>query len=475
MGLISTGEKYAIASRGEHALEGESFWTLKDEIDRTWMDGYKDLPDMNNLEADGKDNNDEKEGSPFVPSSLFNRGPDTLAAFAEVNMRCGGCGAKVGASTLTRVLDAVHKRRLLRGANFKPKKIDPDDAAIVPLPKGSSGGAMIHTIDFFRSFIADPYIFGKIAAVHALSDIHAMGAVAMNVLALAVVPFAATESMTEHTLIDMLSGASDILDEENCELIGGHTCEGEELALGFAVNGFFSDPKLLLRKQGGRVGDKIILTKPIGTGALFAADMRAKCHGTHVEEALSSMVMSNRIASQAAMEFVNKDGGRDNDIHSATDITGFGLIGHLLEMLVSNNDAKDDMGNPLEKISATLFMDQIPFLKGGEEAVKNGIVSSLYRENFKSRRAIANHEDALRMFPIKYPLLFDPQTAGGLLFFVSPSVCDYFLNSLKNEYGIRNASLIGEITKFSGKPLDNCDLNGSCSGNQIADRILIEK
>lgn len=470
LGLISTGEKYAVASRGDHALEGEFLWKLKDEIDRTWMDGYTNLPDMSQMNSTGIEDNNQFKST--IPHSLFNRGPDALAAFAEVNMRCGGCGAKVGSTTLSRVLDAVHRRRILKlGKDAKPKKIDPDDAAIVNLPKGCSGGAMIHTIDFFRSFISDPYTFGKIAAVHALSDIHAMGAEALNVLALAVVPFAATESITEYTLIDMLCGASAVLDEENCELVGGHTCEGAELALGFAANGFINDPKLLLRKRGGKVGDKIILTKPIGSGALFAADMRAKCQGIHVEEAINSMTVSNRVASKVAMQFVN-DG---NAIHAATDVTGFGLIGHLLEMLVANDDTNDEMGDQLDEISATLFAEEIPFLRGGEEAVKNGIFSSLYRENFRNRRAISNHEDALSLYPTKYPLLFDPQTAGGLLFFVSSSVCDDFLMRLKNDHGVIHASVIGEITEFHCNiEAVDCDLMGACTSSQTSDRILIK-
>lgn len=478
--MISTGEKYAVASRGDHALEGQCLWTLKDEIDRTWMDGYKTLPDMSgndNDDTDTDDDNDEKdEQASSIPSSLLHRGQDALAAFAEINMRCGGCGAKVGSTTLTRVLDAVHTRRALRngGSSYKVHKIDPDDAAIVMIPKGAEGGAMIHTIDFFRSFISDPYTFGKIAAVHALSDVHAMGAETSNVLALAVVPYAANESMTEYTLIDMLSGASDVMDEEGCELIGGHTCEGKELSLGFSVNGFISDPKLLLRKQGGTVGDKIIITKPLGTGALFAADMRAKCYGLHVEEAIASMTMSNRVSSKAAMKFVRAD--KRESVHSATDVTGFGLIGHLLEMLVANDEAKDGDGQPLDKIAATLYVDQIPFLRGGEAAVKDGIVSSLYRENFRSRRSIANHEEALEHFPIKYPLLFDPQTAGGLLFFVSPSICDEFMMCLTDEYGVRSSAVIGEITQYNNDAasINICDVANVCTLSQTKNRILIQ-
>jgi selenide,water dikinase len=112
---------------------------------------------------------------------------------------------------------------------------------------------------------------------HALSDVHAMGATAQTALSLAVVPFCADEEIVESTLMQLLSGMSDVLQEEQIQLIGGHTCEGTEMACGLAVQGYAEDPKRLLRKRGGRVGDKIVLTKPIGTGALFAADMRAKC------------------------------------------------------------------------------------------------------------------------------------------------------------------------------------------------------
>merc|ERR1711908_129743 len=118
-----------------------------------------------------------------------------------------------------------------------------------------------------------------------MSDCHAMGAVTQTCLALAVVPYSAEESITEDTLISMLSGASDILETDECELVGGHTCEGAELSLGFAVNGFASDASKLLRKCGGRVGDKIVLTKPIGTGAIFAANMRAKSKSVFVNDA----------------------------------------------------------------------------------------------------------------------------------------------------------------------------------------------
>ncbi len=411
MALITTGDKYVVASRGNHALEGDFLWKLKDDIDRTWMKMYQVLPTMEEMEDigdEGPSSNDKTlPRKKYVPLNLSKNGPEALAAFAEAPMRCGGCGAKVGSRTLTRVLDTVHKRRVAKSKNetqgaentivSKPKKIDPDDAAIVMLPK-TGGGAMIQTIDFFRSFISDPFIFGKIAAVHALSDCHAMGAKAQTALALAVVQFAANEAITERTLVDMLSGASDILDADDCELAGGHTCEGAEQALGFAVSGFIDDPSKLLRKRGGKIGDKIVLTKAIGTGALFAADMRAKCHGQFVEEAIESMTTSNGPASRIAMEIIEERINlEDRGIHSCTDVTGFGLVGHMLEMLIANEDSDEK----LDRTAASIDLHSIPFFKGAIEASGEDINSSLYRENSRSRRSVSNHEDAAKACPTK--------------------------------------------------------------------------
>ena len=482
LGLISTGDKYAVASRGDHALEGAFLWILKDQIDRTWMEGYQKLDYGDKMgimtisdeytEEDDKDSSQE----PWIPPILATRGPEAMSAFAAAPMRCGGCGAKVGSRTLSRVLDAIYQRRVRkasdRGEPLEIVKIDPDDAAVVPLPQ-TGGGAMIYTIDFFRSFLSDPYTFGKIAAVHALSDCHAMGASAQTALALAVVPYSANEDITECTLIDMLSGASDVLEQEHCTLSGGHTCEGAELALGFSVNGFIRDPSAILRKRGGRVGDLIVLTKPIGTGALFAADMRAKCKGECVEEALQSMMMSNGAASRLAMEFVTSSD--QSCIHACTDVTGFGLAGHLLEMLLANDEEEG-----LDKVSATLDLKSIPFLKGGLEASADGIYSSLQKENSRTRRAVLNHVEASLACPKEYPLIYDPQTAGGLLFFVSRDECDNFVNKLRHE-SAKSATVIGELSSndeeiidyTSRLPDDNvCVAGDRCSNTERRIKII---
>ena len=430
LGLISTGDAYAIASKGDwwFPLEGKWLWTWKDSIDRKWMGKYTtDLPDLEQMMT----KMNFRRNCKAIPAHVQSKGGDVLAAFSADPMRCGGCGAKVGATTVSRVLGAIHELQLRRAAGrVPPPPIDHDDAAVVLMPKP---GAMVHTIDYFRSFVSDPFVFGKIAAVHALSDVHAMGAKAQSALALAVVPFAADEDITESTLTDLLAGASDVFQDEDIQLIGGHTCEGSELACGFAIQGFTEFPDKLLRKRGGKPGDKIVITKAIGTGALFAADMRAKCKGSHVVEALAGMVQSNGIASRIASE--DATGG----VHSCTDVTGFGLAGHLLEMLMASEDVA---------IGATLNLRKIPFLQGGLDASSRHIFSSLQPNNSRNRRAVANHSEVAKACPVEYPLIFDPQTAGWLLFFVDPAICDDFVAKLREEYTV--TAVIGEVFEYSG-------------------------
>ena len=197
LGLISTGNKYAVASRGQHALEGAFLWDLKDQIDRSFMNGFIHLPSMEDDDVDDTDSNNVSSRSKSTPPpNLKMHGIEALAAFASSPMRCGGCGSKVGSTTLSRVLNAVYQRRRRirqeKGQYDDQDVIEHDDAAIVMLPahRGIPGqDAMIHTMDFFRSFISDPYIFGKVAAVHAMSDCHAMGCLPETALALAVCTF----------------------------------------------------------------------------------------------------------------------------------------------------------------------------------------------------------------------------------------------------------------------------------------------
>ncbi|HEY7805361.1 MAG TPA: selenide, water dikinase SelD, partial [Orrella sp.] len=271
LALISTGDQYAVASRGALSAAGAWLWRWKDHIDRRFMARFSDLPEMS------------QATSKLPASTVALEGEEAQQAISAIAMRCGGCGAKVGASTLSRALSAlqpIERDDVVIGLHA------PDDAAVVRVPAGK---AMVHTVDFFRAFIDDPYVFGQIAANHALGDIFAMGAEAQTATAIATVP-QGLEAKVEDTVFQMMSGALEVLNDANCALVGGHTGEGQELALGFAVNGLIDDRMdKIMRKGGMRPGDVLILTKPIGTGTLFAAHAQLQAKGRWIDEALISM------------------------------------------------------------------------------------------------------------------------------------------------------------------------------------------
>jgi selenide, water dikinase len=380
LALISTGDKHAVASRSWLGFDGDAVWRWKDWIDRRFMRKFSEFPEM------------DKSSAPAASSTLPNvklSSEESLQAISAIAMRCGGCGAKVGATILQRALgqlQPVQRDDVLIGLK------DPDDAAVVRVPPGK---ALVHSVDFFRAFVDDPYIFGKIAANHALGDIWAMGGAAQSATAVCTVP-PGMDAKVEDVLFQMMTGALEVLNEANCSLVGGHTGEGKELALGFAVNGLIdddgSDMKSVMRKGGMKPGDVLILTKPIGTGTLFAAKDRLFAKGRWIDAALQSMVISNRIGARIL---------REHGATAATDLTGFGLLGHLVEMT-----------RPSE-VDAEIHMSTLPLLDGAQECVQAGITSSLQSANVRLRRALRNQEAFIK-HP-RYPLIFDPQTAGGLL------------------------------------------------------------
>ena len=317
-------------------------------------------------------------------------------------MRCGGCGAKVGATVLSRALGAltpIERDDVLIGLH------SPDDAAVVRVPPGK---AMVHTVDFFRAFIDDPYVFGKIAANHALGDIFAMGGQAQSATAVVTVP-PGLESKVEDLLFQMMTGAVEVLNEAGCALVGGHTGEGRELALGFAINGLVDeDLSGVMRKGGMQPGDVLLLTKPIGTGTLFAAHALLQARGDWIDAALVSMGQSNRLGAQCL---------REHGATACTDLTGFGLLGHLVEMTRPSG------------VDACLDLAALPVLAGAEQTSAAGILSSLQPANVRLRRALRNPEAALT-HP-RYRLLFDPQTAGGLLASVPAARADACIAALR--------------------------------------------
>jgi selenide, water dikinase len=213
-----------------------------------------------------------------------------------------------------------------------------------------------------------------------------------------------------------------VLDAAGCTLVGGHTGEGAELALGFAVNGLV-DASLhgVLRKGGMRAGDVLVLTKPIGTGTLFAAHARLFARGRWVQTALDAMRQSNQAGAQLLLA---------HGATACTDVTGFGLLGHLVEMTRPSG------------VDAQLSLSALPLLDGAQECVAHGIVSSLQASNVRLRRALHNQQDYVH-HP-RYPLLFDPQTAGGLLASVPAAQAGACIAALRAA-GYADAAVIGQV------------------------------
>ncbi len=406
LALISTGDPYAVASRGALGFAGAWVWRWKDWIDRGFMRKFADFPEVPMSAG---------RSQPPSSSQLALTADESLQAISAIAMRCGGCGAKVGATVLSRALQhlqVVHRDEVVIGLHA------PDDAAVVRVPAGK---AMVHSVDFFRAFVDDPYLFGKIAANHALGDIFAMGAQAQSATAIATVP-PGLESKVEDLLFQMMTGAVEVLNEAGCALVGGHTGEGAELALGFAINGLIDDqPEALMRKGGMQSGDVLILTKPLGTGTLFAAHARMAAKGRWIDAALMSMVQSNRLGAQCL---------HSHGATACTDVTGFGLLGHLVEMTKPSG------------VDAQISLSALPLLDGAVDTVAAGIVSSLQSANVRLRRALHNQAEFVQ-HP-RYPLLFDPQTAGGLLASVPADRAAACLAEL-NALGYAHAAVIGQV------------------------------
>lgn len=412
LGIIGSGEpSVCVASLGPVAVNAPWVWRLKDWIDRKWMAGYSHvIPDKIAAMA--------AADQPGAEAKALARSANAIDVLNHSSMRCGGCGAKVGATILSRVMAQLrpllyHRPEVIVGLD------SPDDCAVVAAPK--EGNLIVSTVDFFRSFIGDPYVFGQIATNHALSDCYAMGAEPQTALALAVLPFGAEEKV-EATLLQLMSGACHVLREAGCTLVGGHTCEGTELSLGFTINGLVAKSHVMT-KGGMKPGDAVILTKSIGTGTIFAAEMRGKAEGLWVKQATNAMLKSNRLPAQCLIK---------HQATSCTDVTGFGLAGHLVEMARACP----------QPTQVELFMETIPVLRGAVECAQMGILSTLHPANVKIRGVVPSDESLL--LHEVYPLLFDPQTSGGLLASVPEGQVEQCLAALRM-LGCDDACVIGKV------------------------------
>jgi selenide, water dikinase len=398
LSLIKLGNKRAIASRNNLFFQGRSVWHLKDSIDSRFLKKFSQFPEMD-VELNIADGLMDKESE------------EKLKKHA---MRCAGCGAKVSGSILDGVLDQLPQQSKPDITNSGSRI---EDASIIKL---DDDRVLLQSVDQIKAFINDPWLFAKIATNHCLSDIYAMGAEAHSALAVVGVPLA-SKALTSAQLGELMQGCAESLEENHCSLIGGHSSETADLQFGLSVNGF-ANKNALLSKDGMNIGDVLILSKALGSGTLFAADMRYKAKHDWISNALKQMLISNRLASICFVE---------HGATACTDITGFGLAGHLFEMLETRN------------IEVEMNLNDLPALDGALYTLSQGIISSLHSDNTAVASGIYNSE-AFRKDP-RYDLMFDPQTSGGLLGCVPAGQAEDCLSALRNT-GLADATIIGRVS-----------------------------
>ncbi len=422
LALLMTGTRNAVASRRRVSFHGPWVWRLKDWIDRRWMRKFEpallpamdpsgDAPPARGAHPTGE----EVGGGPKVPA-----------------MRCAGCGAKVGSTVLTGVLDelAVFPREDVRIGLH-----DADDAALLEIPSDRS---LVQTVDGFRAFTGDLHLFGRIALVHAASDLYAMGAEPHSALVTVTLPYA-EKPLVANDLRQLMGGIAEEARRLGVTLLGGHTSEGSETAVSITMNGLTGNDSVF-RKGGLRPGDGLILAKPLGTGVILAADMHLKARGSWVDEVYEGMLRSNAEAARLLAR---------TGIPAVTDVTGFGLAGHLVEMLEASGTG------------AELEIDRIPLYAGAADCVAAGVESTLApsnREHLHKRWQVESGQDAADtadpgaadeaehgVSDGRDAILFDPQTSGGLLAGVPAAGIDEVVANLR-EAGYTQAACVGRVT-----------------------------
>ncbi len=324
----------------------------------------------------------------------------------------GGCAAKVAATELRNILSRVqfpqnHVEVLVDGQHF-------DDAAIYKI---NDEVALVQTIDFFTPIVDSPYLFGKVAAANALSDVYAMGGRPKTALAVLAVPLA---TLSNEVIAEILQGACDVIKEAHACLVGGHSIDDETLKFGLAVTGLV-DPQKIWTNTGARPGDALILTKALGTGTCTAALKRDLVSEDEISETISSMTTLNNV-----IDFLSDE--QLEQIHAATDITGFGLSGHAQQMAVAS------------QVIFEIEANKLPVLPRAQEFLEKEILTKAHRTNREYTQARMRTEQLASWQNL---LLHDPQTSGGLLLAVDPSAVESIAESLKVTFP--NVSCIGRV------------------------------
>jgi selenide,water dikinase len=331
-------------------------------------------------------------------------------------MECGGCAAKLGAASLARALERLGPGRA--DASVVLGLAEGDDAAAW---RAAGGDVVLASVDGFRAFCDDPFLVGRVAAVNAASDVFAKGGRPRHALALVTLP-AESEARAQETLYQVLCGVRAALEPLGVALVGGHTTAGPELFVALSVSGELAAGDAVLPLGGARPGDRLVLSKALGTGVVLAADAQGLAAGAWLVAAHASMLRSNADAARIA---------RALGAGACTDVTGFGLAGHLANLLRASG------------VSARLRLEALPALDGAVALLARGVRSSFHAQNAASRGALAFGARAAGSPAAE--LVFDPQTSGGLLFALAPARAAEALAALR-EAGDAAAADIGLVT-----------------------------
>ena len=390
LSLIGNGKNEAIFSWRGISFKSKFAWMLKRYIDEGFMKKYNHLQlmKMKSIQPHPKLITKKNKGDPALEK-----------------IRCLGCGAKAPWISLNKGINSLKDN--LNSNSIKINNVSiTSDASIIDVPSGNN---LVQSVDLISAIVNDPYTLSRIAAIHAISDVLSASATPINAEAIFILP-PGLQEIQSRLISELLNGATYELNSHNIKLNGGHTSEGEELQVGFCISGV--RPKSFKSKEP-KVGDKLILTKPLGTGVILAANMRKKINPEEYKNTIETMLNSNLNAANII---------RKENITAITDITGFGLARHTL--------------NLTKPFGANLSIKDLPIISGAIEHLSNNICSSLA---FSNKKAINFTSKISKQDHI----IFDPQTSGGLLISVDRIKANQILEKLKksNHY----ASIIGEV------------------------------
>ncbi|MBC7646241.1 MAG: selenide, water dikinase SelD [Pseudopedobacter sp.] len=348
----------------------------------------------------------------------MNLTPDAPIRLTQT-VKKGGCAAKIGAGTLRGILSSLPRQShpsLLVGTDFL------DDAAVWQVNETT---VAVQTLDFFTPVLDDPYDFGAVAAANALSDVFAMGANPSTALTILAFPL---DSLPLELLTPLMCGAADKINEAGAVLVGGHSIDDDSLKLGFSVTGF-AHPDRLWTNRGAKVGDALVLTKAVGTGTLSGALKNGEIGDREMLEATLSMKQLNKLDLPDHLHAA---------VHAATDVTGFGILGHALHIAQGS-------GRTLRLESGS-----VPLLKGAKETLEKGILTKAHRTNtVYVEKHVSGREN---LSQTAWWTLVDPQTSGGLLLSVDPAQADELLEWVQVKFP--RAARVGVVLEGGVRALE---------------------